>query len=252
MWQRLIIFGALALPILLAGCASLAPERVPRVQLVDVAARPAAPDERTIKMLARAQTSVYEAQALRPWWLAGPALLSAAEGAMARGDGPLAAELAQRAEAAARATATAHYASFAEDFLRRAALFARLRDSEYASFRAAEVAYARGDMKSVYLRLRPLVRHLYLASEHVVVRAGQTLANIAADQQNYDNPHLWPLLFRDNKGLIRDPMRLKPGWTLRLRTHPPLAEIFAAVEYADRRQDLSDPRALDAQWLSWP
>ena len=53
---------------------------------------------------------------------------------------------------------------------------------------------------------------------HHIVEDGETLSSIA--DRHYDNPHLWPALYRANRDQIKDPAHLYPGQSLLL---PPIS-----------------------------
>lgn len=49
--------------------------------------------------------------------------------------------------------------------------------------------------------------------EHVV-RPGETLWSIAAKGDVYDDPYLWPLIYKFNRDQIKNPSQIYPGQTL--------------------------------------
>ncbi len=65
--------------------------------------------------------------------------------------------------------------------------------------------------------------------EHVVER-GETLWSIAGQSDVYDDPYLWPVIYKFNRDQITDPGRIYPGQRLQI-----------AVEIEERTR--SDARA---------
>jgi nucleoid-associated protein YgaU len=51
--------------------------------------------------------------------------------------------------------------------------------------------------------------------EHVV-QPGETLWSIAAQQHVYDDPYLWPLIYKFNRDQIKDPSRIYPNQRLQI------------------------------------
>lgn len=51
------------------------------------------------------------------------------------------------------------------------------------------------------------------------VRRGETLPQIAGRPEIYNNPSLWPIIYRANRDQIRDPKRLWPGQVLTIPRH---------------------------------
>lgn len=221
------------------------------VRVVGVA-KPAAvggADQATIKALVRAESAVDDAARVWPAWREGRRLLDQAHAALDAGDVTSAALMAGQAERQARVVAAHQFRRRGIDMLRDAKGFAQLDDDEAGRLRAAELSLARGEDARGYDLLRPLVFHLHTATHHHVVQAGETLWSIAARPEVYDNELLWPLLFGDNRGLIRVPETLRQGWRLRVRKHPRLDAVFDAVVHARARRALSDPSALDGRYL---
>jgi nucleoid-associated protein YgaU len=55
--------------------------------------------------------------------------------------------------------------------------------------------------------------------EHVVQR-GETLWSIAARQDVYGDPYLWPLIYKFNRDQIKDPSRIYPNQRLQIPIQP--------------------------------
>lgn len=70
-----------------------------------------------------------------------------------------------------------------------------------------------------------------LSASHTVKR-GETLPSIAALPEVYDDPCLWPLLYRANRDQIKDPKRIWPGQVLRIPRNVSREEISEARRYS--------------------
>lgn len=66
----------------------------------------------------------------------------------------------------------------------------------------------------------------------VEVREGETLSNIAARQEVYGDPLLWPLVYKANRDQIKDPKRIFPGQSLVIPRDKSEEEKEAAREEA--------------------
>ena len=67
------------------------------------------------------------------------------------------------------------------------------------------------------------------------VRRGETLPQIAARSEIYNDVTLWPLIYRANRDQIRDPKQLWPGQILRIPRHFSRDEALEAKKYSSRR-----------------
>lgn len=67
------------------------------------------------------------------------------------------------------------------------------------------------------------------------VRRGETLPQIAARSEIYNDSSLWPLIYRANRDQIRDPRQLWPGQNLRIPRHFSRDEALEAKRYSGRR-----------------
>jgi nucleoid-associated protein YgaU len=86
----------------------------------------------------------------------------------------------------------------------------------------------KGEAKSRHLIEKPLPFH------HTVKR-GETLPQIAAQSDVYNEYKLWPLLYRANRDQIRDPKHIWPGQVLRIPRNPSREEISEARRYAQEK-----------------
>lgn len=67
------------------------------------------------------------------------------------------------------------------------------------------------------------------------VRRGETLPQIAARNEIYNDASLWPIIYRANRDQIRDPKRLWPGQVLRIPRHFSRDEALGAKRYSGRK-----------------
>lgn len=77
-------------------------------------------------------------------------------------------------------------------------------------------------------------RPLPLPTHHTVKR-GETLPLIAALPEVYNDPALWPLLYRANRDQIRDPKRIWPGQVLRIPRNLSREDIAEARRYGQEK-----------------
>jgi hypothetical protein len=64
------------------------------------------------------------------------------------------------------------------------------------------------------------------------VRSGDSLWRISAKKKIYGNPFQWPLLFINNKDVIKDPDIIKPNWDLKVKRSVAADEVSSAVKKA--------------------
>lgn len=142
---------------------------------------------------------------------AAQALLDQANAAFAEGDYAKAAELAAQAEAEANA-----------------AIAARRAEIELAETAAAAAAEVEDTSSSSY-----------------EVVSGDNLWRIAGSSSVYGNPYQWPLLYKANKGQIKDADLIFPGQVLDVVSGS-ASEIEAAVQHAKTRGAWSIGTAEDS------
>jgi len=70
-----------------------------------------------------------------------------------------------------------------------------------------------------------------LSLTHTVKR-GETLPSIAALPEVYNDPSLWPLLYKSNRDQIRHPGKISPGQVLRIPRNVSREEISEAVRFS--------------------
>lgn len=92
----------------------------------------------------------------------------------------------------------------------------------------AEAEVKRKAEKARQFKERPL------PSYHTVKR-GETLPLIAAQVDVYNDPALWPLLYRANRDQIRDPRHIWPGQVLRIPRSVSREDLAEARRYSQEK-----------------
>lgn len=67
------------------------------------------------------------------------------------------------------------------------------------------------------------------------VRRGETLPQISARTEIYNDSSLWPLIYRANRDQIRDPKQLWPGQVLKIPRHFSREEAIEAKRFSARK-----------------
>ncbi|MFA7061389.1 MAG: LysM peptidoglycan-binding domain-containing protein [Pedobacter sp.] len=67
------------------------------------------------------------------------------------------------------------------------------------------------------------------------VRRGETLPQIAARTEIYNDSSLWPIIYRANRDQIRNPKQLWPGQVLKIPRHFSRDEAIDAKRYSGRK-----------------
>jgi hypothetical protein len=137
----------------------------------------------------------------------------------------------QRTEQKEREGIAAEAARVEEERLLREAAVAemRLREQElrYAAELEAQAAAAAKIEASKSASHQQILRY--------TVRRGETLPQIAARTEIYDDSSLWPLIYRANRDQIRDPKQLWPGQTLKIPRHFTRDEALEAKRYSGKK-----------------
>ena len=90
------------------------------------------------------------------------------------------------------------------------------------------------------------------ASGNYDVISGDNLWNISAKSEIYSNPYQWPLIYKANKGQIKDADLIYPGQSLTIDRNASAGDVDAAVEHAKTRGSWSigSVEASDQGYLS--
>jgi LysM domain len=134
----------------------------------------------------------------------------------------------QRKAQEERERAAAEAARAEEERLMREAAQAemRLREQEQQNAARAAQAAARIEASKEPPQPQPL---------SYTVRRGETLPQIAARTEIYNDSSLWPLIYRANRDQIRDPKQLWPGQILKIPRHFSRDEALEAKRYSIKK-----------------
>lgn len=230
---------------LLTACASLGEplfKPAPETPTVTKSARPAAatpaltakPYEPS-EFIVEARTAVVAAKQAVPTWNQADFLLAKAEAADRNGNTPRARSLAKQVTARARAQQDAAALERARVALADARQRTGLNDIQLAALRTAELAIVRGQGIRALELIEQVEAAAKIATKLYTVQPGDSLWTIAAKPSVYGNAFLWPLIWRANLELIKDPAVLRAGQDLDIRTNPSVDEVYAAVQEAQGR-----------------
>jgi nucleoid-associated protein YgaU len=102
------------------------------------------------------------------------------------------------------------------------------------ALQAEAEARAQAEIRKKADRPRP-VRERPLPTHHTAKR-GETLPLIAAQADVYNDPALWPLLYRANRDQIKDPRHIWPGQVLRIPRNASREDLAEARRYSQEHQ----------------
>lgn len=126
--------------------------------------------------------------------------------------------------------------------LRRAADRAGLGDLALARIARYEAMIGRGEREAAIEGLAQLNAELDAATRKVAVAPGENLRAFAGRPDIYGNAALWPLIWRANLDQLPEPWAVQRDQLLAVPSHPPLADIAAAIRYAESHpQDVVRP-----------
>jgi hypothetical protein len=104
-----------------------------------------------------------------------------------------------------------------------------------AKFREQELRSAALEAQAAAARREtPKEARQHLAIRYTV-RRGETLPQIAARSEIYNDSSLWPLIYRANRDQIRDPRQLWPGQVLKIPRHFTRDEALEAKRYSGNK-----------------
>lgn len=102
------------------------------------------------------------------------------------------------------------------------------------TLQAEAEARAQAEIRKKAEKPRP-VRERQLPTYHTAKR-GETLPLIAAQADVYNDPALWPLLYRANRDQIKDPRHIWPGQVLRIPRNVSREDLLEARRYSQEHQ----------------
>jgi nucleoid-associated protein YgaU len=227
--MKRILTGKALVPVVLAlglaaGCASTPPEQ----------AAPSGPNEVT-QAIDNAKSAIATAKSLDWIWRDTESFLKEAEAAAAKGDDATAIKLANKARSQAELAVNQYYLEAAKVLYAEAGSASGLSAEQQNTLTAAGAAIGNAEGRKAYDMLNPLVTELRAASINVEVASGDSLWSISGKSDVYNNPYQWPLIYKANRGKIKDADLIYPGQVLSVDRNPTAAEVEAAVDHARNR-----------------
>jgi nucleoid-associated protein YgaU len=210
--------------IALAGCASKpTPPQNPQ------------PSSETTQALKNAQMAINNSQA--PCTDTGNAnqLLQQARDAANSGNDAKAQDLAQQAQQAVKQAVNQCYLKLAREQLSKAQMYSNLTNDQSQRLSNGKQAINNEEGRRAYDILSQLVSELQSANMSYDVKRGDTLWGIASQQNVYNNPWEWPLIYKANANEINDPDLIFPDQTFSIPTYPQKNEANLAEHHAKNR-----------------
>ena len=254
-------------------------DAVEAVETAAVAAVAPEPNSATIKMLAEAQAAVNVAGAD-----AGEAkiLLEQARASADNGDDLGAQRLARESLIKAKNSGNDKLVALAKKELSEVKTYTNLNAQQYEKLRAAENALVNNRGESAYTLLQDLNSQLEVKvaaaappapapapAENApagttvaatkppktsgllryTVKRGDSLWKISGYDEIYGNPYQWPLIYKANYRIIKNPDLIFPKQVFKIIKNPRLRQVELAVRYANKRPlNRRDRAAADAAY----
>jgi nucleoid-associated protein YgaU len=210
---------------LVAGCATTPKE----------SEQPSGPSEAVTQAIESAKSAIANAASLNALWRDTEGMLADAEKAAAAGDDETAIKLANQARSQAELGINQHYLEKAKVLYAQASAAQGLSAGQQNTLSAASEAIRNGEGRKAYDLLSPLVAELGAASLQYQVVRGDSLWSISGQQEIYNNPYQWPLIYKANRDQIKDADLIHPGQQFAVDRNPSAAEVDAAVNHARNR-----------------
>lgn len=221
---RQLIMVVMALG-LVAGCATAPKE----------AEQPAGPSAAMTQAIDSAKSAIANAKSLDALWRDTEDMLAEAEKAAAAGDEQNAIKLANQARSQAELGINQHYLEKAKVLYAEASASQGLSADQQNTLAAAGEAIRNAEGRKAYDMLSPLVAELRAASIQYQVVRGDSLWSISGQQEIYNNPYQWPLIYKANRDQIKDADLIHPGQVFAVDRNPSAAEVDTAVNHARNR-----------------
>lgn len=104
-----------------------------------------------------------------------------------------------------------------------------------ARLRLQELQNAAREAQAANAKIEASKESLQQQILNYTVRRGETLPQIAARTEIYNDSSLWPLIYRANRDQIRDPKQLWPGQVLKIPRHFTRDEALEAKRYSGKK-----------------
>jgi len=226
--MKTIVFGRQIVPVvlvlsMLAACAS-----TPKEPVVDQSAQ-------ADQAIAAAEAAIAKAKANDWIWRDTEKFLKEAQDAAAKGDSDAAVDLANKARDQAELAENQYYLEQAKVMFREASAVQGLNASQQNALSEADKAIKNAEGRKAYDLLTPLLAEVRAASMQYEVVRGDSLWAISGKPETYNNPYQWPLIFKANRGQIKDADLIYPGQTFDVDRNPSASDVESAVNHAKNR-----------------
>ena len=128
-----------------------------------------------------------------------------------------------------------HYLEKAKVLYAEASSAQGLNADQQETLAAAGEAIRNAEGRKAYDLLTPLVAEIRASSLQYQVVRGDSLWSISGQQQVYNNPYQWPLIYKANRDKIKDADLIYPGQTFSVDRNPSAGEAAAAIDHAKNR-----------------
>ena len=155
--------------------------------------------------------------------------------AAAEGDNDTAIKLANKARSEAELAVNQYYLEKAKFLYAEASSAQGLNADQQETLAAGGEAIRNAEGRKAYDLLTPLVAEIRASSLQYQVVRGDSLWSISGQQQVYNNPYQWPLIYKANRDKIKDADLIYPGQTFSVDRNPSAGESAAAIDHAKNR-----------------
>ena len=176
-------------------------------------------------------------------------LLAQAEAAANDGDDLAAQRFARQAISRARDVNNGRFLAQAKQQLSVTKTYTNLNAEQYERLRAAENALVNNRGEAALQLLKELNAQLAAATASYTVVRGDSLWKIASYDEIYGNPYQWPLIYKANYRIIKNPDLIYVDQRLSIISHPTLRQVELAVDHANNRHSQRSRRAADREYL---
>jgi len=182
-----------------------------------------------------AKAAIAQAKSVDWLWRDTETFLSEAEAAAAEGDNATAIKLANKARDEAELALNQYYLEKAKVLFGEASAAQGLNADQQRTLEAAGEAIRNAEGRKAYDLLTPLVAEIRASSLQYQVVRGDSLWSISGQQQVYNNPYQWPLIYKANRDKIKDADLISPGQTFSVDRNPSAGDAAAAIDHAKNR-----------------
>ena len=182
-----------------------------------------------------AKAAIAQAKSVDWLWRDTEKFLSEAEAAAAEGDNATAIKLANKARDEAELAVNQYYLEKAKGLYAEASSAQGLNADQQETLAAAGEAIRNAEGRKAYDLLTPLVAEIRASSLQYQVVRGDSLWSISGQQQVYNNPYQWPLIYKANRDKIKDADLIYPGQSFSVDRNPSAGEAAAAIDHAKNR-----------------